>query len=78
MNKEITFLKPVIYPNPASDVLNIANISNIHNIEILNLSGTIVWSSAYIDNEFISINISEMERDIIIEGTVITRKFIKN
>jgi hypothetical protein len=82
-NKEITFLKPVIYPNPVSGILTINNISNVRHIEILNLSGTKVWSSKFIEDGSKIINISEMERGIYIirflcEGEVITRKFIKN
>lgn len=81
-NKEISFVKPVIYPNPVTDVLNISNISNIYNIEILNLSGTKVWSSEYMADDLKSINISGMESGMYIirflcEGEVITRKFIK-
>jgi hypothetical protein len=83
LNKELTFVEPVIYPNPASYMLNINNIANVRHIEILNLSGTVAWSSEYIEDDSISINISEMERGIYIirflcKGEVITRKFIKN
>ena len=39
-----------IYPNPASDVLNIASES-INRVEVFNMAGQRIWEGQYSENE---------------------------
>ncbi|HOK37623.1 MAG TPA: T9SS type A sorting domain-containing protein [Bacteroidales bacterium] len=70
-----------IYPNPASDILNIFSKEIISNIEISNICGQIVKSIDLSDNSII-VNISELEAGIYFikinkNGNIEIQKFIK-
>lgn len=79
--------KPVVtmslYPNPASDNLNIVASSNIRNIRVMNLLGQQVLSIANVGNEFYTLDIAKLNAGIYIvsitdaNGAVNSSRFIK-
>jgi len=82
-NNENTESIPEIYPNPAYDYLTIINIEDFQCIDILNITGTKVWSSRISGEQSILIPVSGFTDGVYIiriisSGRLITRKFIKN
>jgi len=69
----------VIYPNPATNVLNILSEKEIHNIEIYNVEGQLV---KFISDNVNSIGISDLNNGVYFvkihtENGTATHKFIK-
>jgi hypothetical protein len=80
--REVSESEPVIYPNPASDVLNIRGIANIREIEIYSYSGETAWSSLFHDEEIIRIPVSQLRAGAYIiriktSERVITKRFLR-
>lgn len=80
---EMRFNDIMIYPNPATNYLNISNMQNIQLIEIQTVTGIVVWRSSFSGEEKIIIPVSRLENGIYIicmhsNGKRIIRKFIKN
>jgi len=48
-----------VYPNPASDVINITNSSKLHNIRIYSITGSLVYQSEVVKQ---SIDISSLNK----------------
>jgi len=79
--------KPVVsmslYPNPASDNLNIVSSSNIRNIRVMNLLGQQVLSIANVGTEFYTLDVAKLNSGIYIvsitdaNGKVNSSRFIK-
>jgi hypothetical protein len=80
--KEIVDLFFKVYPNPASDFIKISSEQNIEKVQMINLSGQVVWEGS---NIFLNskINISDMDKGLYIinlvteDGKVLTEKMIK-
>lgn len=79
--------KPVVtmslYPNPASNNLNIVSSSNIRNIRVMNLLGQQVLSIANVGSEFYTLDIAKLNAGVYIvsitdaNGKVNSSRFIK-
>lgn len=65
---EEQFAELSVYPNPATDVLNISNPSNLGSlgVEILDMNGRVVFSNAslLVNTDFANINISSFEKGV--------------
>jgi len=59
LNSEIN-----IFPNPASENLNIVSNNIINNIEIVDVTGKIQYSQPKIDSKYFNINVSNLESGI--------------
>jgi hypothetical protein len=73
----------IIYPNPASNFLNISNINNVQHIDMQNLSGITFRSFNFSGEKSASIPLSGLTNGLYIlrikmSGKTIIRKFIKN
>jgi hypothetical protein len=71
-----------IYPNPATDYLNINNTRQIQHIDIISFTGIMVWSSDFSWETYVTIPLSGMPDGlyiikIVTTNRIITRKFIK-
>lgn len=81
INNEIRTSEIRVYPNPASEYLNISNLNNLQRIDILNITGTPVWSSSFPGEENIIIPVSGFPKGLYFirvqtsEG-IIARKII--
>lgn len=72
-----------IYPNPASDYLTIKNIQNIESVDVLSITGSIVYSEKTINEGEIIIPVSKLPQGIYFvrtfsQGKQYIIKFIKN
>jgi hypothetical protein len=70
-----------IYPNPATDKLNISSLSNVNEIEILNVTGKVIYSTNVNSTTFV-VNTSNFSRGLyfvrVASGNEMkTYKFIK-
>jgi hypothetical protein len=71
-----------IYPNPPHNYLIISNIQDLQQIDILSITGSVVWSEEMHGEEQISIPLSQLTDGmyvikIITKGEIYVRKFIK-
>jgi len=71
-----------MYPNPASDVLNISAQSTINTVEIFNVLGQKVITMQ-VENTSAEINVSNLNAGIYlikyeINNSISTKKFVKN
>jgi hypothetical protein len=81
-NPEEDFSDVKIYPNPAYDYLIVSNLHCLQNIDILNITGTIMWSSRFDGERMVTISVSELTNglyivNILTNNKIITKKFIK-
>jgi len=53
-----------IYPNPATDVVNVKSDYNITNIEVMNYIGQVVYSKKETDSRLVKINTSSFEAGV--------------
>ncbi|WP_417368945.1 T9SS type A sorting domain-containing protein [Flavobacterium beibuense] len=71
-----------IYPNPATDVINVANAQNINDINIVDLNGRIVKSAKFNGASEAQVNISDLSAGMYLmnvssdQGTT-TKKIVK-
>ena len=71
-----------IYPNPASDYLIISNAQSLQHIDILGLTGVVIWLSDFSGEQTTTIPVSGIPDGlyivrIVTSNKVITRTFIK-
>jgi hypothetical protein len=80
--RDAEFPDLTIFPNPASNLLNICNFQKFNRLEITDLTGKHVWSSGYSGETSITIPLYGIPDGIYIVkmetgNEVISRKFIK-
>lgn len=71
-----------IYPNPARNYLTISNSNKLEQIDILSITGVILWSEKFQSEEEITIPVSDLAEGIYLlsihtKGGLYFRKFIK-
>ena len=64
INNEIHASEIRVYPNPASNFLNISDLNNVQHIDILSLTGITIWSSSYSGEESVIIPVSGLPRGL--------------
>lgn len=74
--------KIAIYPNPVQQILNVKSNLSFENIEISNLLGQIIYTSAINDSHNLRIDVSELKQGIYFirlkgESGIYAKKFIK-
>jgi pectate lyase len=79
-NQQNTFAKAILYPNPVTNYLNIISNSTIDKVLIYNLNGKLVKD---IEGDIKSIDMNNLTKgnyliQIISNGTIVTKKIIKN
>ena len=81
--KETMMPKIKVYPNPAHNYLITSNIYQLQQIDILTLTGTVVWSEQFHGEEEVTIPVSGLQAGIYIvkvraNGKITNHKFIKD